>query len=165
MIACGPYRDDHPVAHALHRWKYGSDPEAGVVLLRHFAERLKGLPVHYDMVVPVPLHPWKLRSRGFNQAAELAHRLTRARPETGPFRRSILSRRRGAVQARLTRVRRIRNAESTFYVRREIPGAVVLLVDDVLTSGATANACARVLLRAGAASVDVAVLARAGRTR
>ncbi|NQW09781.1 MAG: ComF family protein [Alphaproteobacteria bacterium] len=116
-----------------------------------------------EVLVPVPLHRWRLWARRYNQAALLAHGVARA---TGlPVAdRCLLRVRRTPSQGRLTASQRARNVQGAFAVapdrRAEIAGRRVLLIDDVLTSGATATACARTLRRAGAVAVDVLTLAR-----
>jgi len=114
-----------------------------------------------DVMVPVPLHRWRLLRRTYNQSALLANAL---RKYTGkPVLADALVRLKPtASQGKLDRKARRRNVARAFTVRDPpaIAGRRVLLVDDVLTSGATADACARTLLTAGAAAVDVLVLAR-----
>lgn len=116
-----------------------------------------------EVIVPVPLHRWRLLARRYNQAAALAHALARAsgRPVSDC---ALLRARRTPSQGRMSRSQRARNVQGAFRIdagrRAEIAGRRVLLVDDVLTSGATAAACTRALLRAGAASVDLLTLAR-----
>jgi ComF family protein len=149
------------VAALLRRHKYGLDQSLG----RALAEYLDMAPAletgSYDVVIPVPLHRARLRWRGFNQAAllgvALARRLhcaldvatlTRVRP-TPP-------------QTARDRANRARNVRDAFAVRRpsRVAGRRVLLVDDVMTTGATADECARVLRAAGARRIDVLTLAR-----
>jgi ComF family protein len=115
-----------------------------------------------DAVVPVPLHPRRLRARGFNQSADLAeglglavlHALARTRwtePQTG-----------------LPAARRHRNVRGAFAVRRDagdLRGLCLVLVDDVSTTGATLEACARALTGAGAAEVRALTAARASTSR
>ncbi len=119
-----------------------------------------------DLVVPVPLHRWRLLARRFNQAAVLAGLVARrAGVPTAP---DLLRRtRRTPPQTRLSGPERRRNVRGAFQVRRArmplVAGRRILLVDDVLTTGATVSACARALRKAGAARVDVATLARAVR--
>ena len=126
---------------------------------RAAADLLPGL----DAVVPVPLHRWRLLHRRFNQAAEIARplarqaglaywpdALTRARPTQSQGGKSGSGRRRNVAGA-------FRVAPSW---RDRIEGRRLLLIDDVLTTGATVEGCARALKRAGAARVDVAVIAR-----
>ena len=112
-------------------------------------------------IVPVPLHPTRLRERGFNQAQILARKLgDRLRL---PVVAQLLQRRRPTLpQADLSRSERLRNMRGAFQILRRVPFKVpgtVLLVDDVYTTGATADACARVLRRAGATKVIVATVA------
>ena len=119
-----------------------------------------------DLVVPVPLHRWRLLARRFNQAAVLAG-LAAREAEAALVPDLLVRTRRTPPQTRLSGAERRRNVRGAFRVRRGrerlVTGRSVLLVDDVLTTGATANACARVLRKAGAARVDVATLARAVR--
>lgn len=159
-VACfgeGPVRD------LVHRLKYGDRVELarpmGLWMARAGAELLAGA----DIIVPVPLHPRRLFSRRFNQAGLLAASIAR----TSGIRNDphILKRVKATPpQVGMSRNQRADNAQGAFRVEAaqkvSISGKNVLLVDDVLTSGATANAAARILLRAGAARVDVLVFAR-----
>jgi len=116
-----------------------------------------------DAIAPVPLHPWRLLRRRYNQAAEIARPLARL---TGlPYLPDALIRRRAtATQGGRSGSGRKRNVAGAFEVPpgrgAQVAGKRVLLVDDVLTTGATAESCARALKSAGALRVDVAVVAR-----
>lgn len=116
-----------------------------------------------DWLVPVPLHYQRLASRGFNQSAWLAQAVSR---QTGTLALvDALSRKRNTEsQGGLTARQRRRNVAGAFEVRKarqgRIKGSTVTLVDDVLTTGATLAACTKALKRAGAARVNVLVLAR-----
>lgn len=114
-----------------------------------------------DVLVPVPLHPRRLRERGFNQAALLARELGRrtGRPSSD---RALVRRKDTSPQAGLSAAARRRNVRDAFAVRRrgQVTGLVVAVVDDVYTTGATAHACARALLDAGAAEVRLLSVAR-----
>src|SRR5262249_27630814 len=113
-----------------------------------------------DMLVPVPLAPGRLIARRFNQAAILAHEVgcrTGVRFAPLVLRRS----RRTPPQVGLSRQQRRENVAGAFTVTpgADLAGARIVLVDDVITTGATVGACARALRRAGAARVDVLALA------
>jgi ComF family protein len=116
-----------------------------------------------EVIVPVPLHPWRLLRRRYNQSALLAAALGRLCDK--PVQADALRRTRHTTpQAGLTREQRLRNVEDAFAItlRRQpaIAGRRVLLVDDVLTTGATLDACTQALKRAGAQEIYVLVLAR-----
>jgi ComF family protein len=146
----------------VHALKYG-DRHDGVVL---FGRWLHGaaLPLlpGVDLIVPVPLNRWRLWRRRFNQAALLGQALGRhAGLPVDPL--ALLRVKATPSQVGMTADQRRRNVQAAFKVparkKRLIEGRSILLVDDVITTGATANACARVLKRAGAARVDVVALA------
>ena len=114
-----------------------------------------------DVLAPVPLHPLRLWTRRYNQAAALAREIGRVADK--PVDLGLLSRVKPTrSQVGLSRAQRAENVQGAFRARlgAEIRGRRILIVDDVLTSGATLNAASRVLLRAGAAEVDVLVFAR-----
>lgn len=116
-----------------------------------------------DAIAPVPLHPMRLLHRRYNQAAEIARPLSAL---TGvPYLPDALVRRRATdTQGGKSGSGRKRNVAGAFEVpvsrRAQVEGRRILLIDDVLTTGATAEGCARAFKRAGAARVDVAVVAR-----
>ena len=151
------------VREAIHGFKFGGRRALAAPLgdlLAETARRdLAGMRV--DLLVPVPLHPRRERERGFNQAELLAGRLSRGFPAR--VARGVLVRRVAtAPQSELAADDRQANVRDAFEIRR--PDAVrsrhVLLVDDLLTTGATAGACADCLREAGAASVGVLTVAR-----
>jgi ComF family protein len=114
-----------------------------------------------DLIVPVPLHPKRLRWRGFNQSVLLARQVSSAcRAPMDPF---VLRRRREtAPQTQLTEEERRKNMRGAFSVHpdRHIEDLRILLIDDVYTSGATVDECSRALRRGGAKAVYVLTLAR-----
>jgi ComF family protein len=116
-----------------------------------------------DVIVPVPLHPSRLRQRRYNQAAELSRSI--ARKAKVDFKAMALQRKRSTrQQVGLTEKERDRNVSGAFIVperqKIEIQGRRVLLIDDVYTTGATAKAATRALKRGGASAIDVLVFAK-----
>ena len=113
------------------------------------------------VLVPVPLHPRKRRERGFNQS-ELIARSLRARTGCALAQGALVRRKDTTPQAALSAAERRRNVKGAFAVRRraQVAGRVVVLVDDVWTTGATALACARILREAGAVEVRLLSVAR-----
>ena len=151
------------VREAIHAFKFGG--RGG--LANPLGDLLAGLGLSAlpgaapDVLVPVPLHPRRARERGYNQALLLARRLERA--WRVPVVADTLVRAVPTLpQADLDAAARRRNVRDAFAVRRpeRITGRHVVLVDDVLTTGATAGECARTLYRAGAAAVGVLTVAR-----
>jgi ComF family protein len=156
-----PYLDD--VRLSLHALKFGGRRRIGSVLGQRAGRSwvARGDLGGASAVVPVPLSPRRLRERGFNQAELIARAVAR---EAGlPLRRRILRKtRERPPQAGLSAAARRKNARSAYRARlpRSLRGKTLLLVDDVLTTGATAESAARALLAAGAGAVDVLTLAR-----
>jgi len=157
VVARGPVRE------IIHRYKYQRalwfEPFLAGLLLRQTVPALQGQ--HWDLIVPVPLHPLKLREREFNQAERLAVHLGRA--ANIPVNKKLLRRVRFTnTQTRLTRPERAANMRGAFAVRggARLDRERVILVDDVFTTGATTSACAQTLLAAGADEVCVWTVAR-----
>lgn len=164
--ARAPYLYDGAARQTVLALKAGREPYArpmAAAMLRAGGE----LVTPGMLIVPVPLHRWRLFRRGFNQAGALAAAIAR---ETGAaLLPDTLRRVKPTRPTRgMSRAQRRRNVQGAFHVppaaRTQLKGAHVLLVDDVMTSGATASACARMLRRSGAASVTVLVYARVART-
>ncbi|KPJ77184.1 MAG: hypothetical protein AMJ54_09150 [Deltaproteobacteria bacterium SG8_13] len=116
-----------------------------------------------DLILPVPLHPKRFRQRGFNQACLLMANWNRLDARLAATPRLLVRTRATAPQTGLGKAERRRNIRRAFDVKRpeSVRSRRILLVDDVYTTGATVNECARVLMHCGARRVDVLTLARA----
>ena len=143
--------------------KHADRTDLAGLFARWIARAAADILPELDAVVPVPLHRWRLLGRRFNQAAEIARPL--ARETRLAYWPDALARSRPTQsQGGKSGSGRRRNVAGAFVVapawRARIAGRRLLLIDDVLTTGATVEGCARVLKGAGAARVDVAVIAR-----
>lgn len=152
--AIGDY--DGPLRAILHALKYDGRRSLATPLGRLMTESGANILAGADVVVPVPLHRSRKRARGFNQAAEIARHLPLPVADALKRTRATVS------QTDLPADARHANVRNAFAVRRRINviGRVVVLVDDVSTTGATLDACARVLLDAGAREVRALTAAR-----
>src|ERR1051326_8427323 len=147
----------------VHRYKYQRalwfEPFLADLLVRAASPALAR--DRWDMIVPVPLHPLKKREREFNQAERLPPRLGEATgiPVVARVLRRVESNR---TQTLLTRAQRAANVRHAFAVRAgcQLDGGRIIVVDDVLTTGATTSACARAMRQAGAREVQVWTVAR-----
>jgi len=151
------------VLEAIHRYKYHRALWFEPFLAGLLVQAVLGNepPENRELIVPVPLHPLKRREREFNQAERLAVRLGAA--SRTPVNIKLLRRiEYTRTQTLLSRQQRAANVRNAFTVRGPVnlDGARVILVDDVLTTGATTSACARALKKAGAAEVRVWTVAR-----
>jgi len=158
-----PWRSRGPVRQCMHRFKYG-----GATFLRgqlvDWMEQGMADPrleeFSADCLVPVPLHPRRFRERGYNQSRLLAEELGNRR---GLRVDDLLKRiRYTSTQKALDREERMENLAGAFRLRNghDVTGKRLLLIDDVLTTGSTLDACAGVLLEAGAAQVAALTVAR-----
>lgn len=145
----------------IRRHKYGLDQSLAKALAEFLGPDLPYTCADCDLVIPIPLHRRRLWWRGFNQAALLAAAVSR-RIGTPLDIASLARSRATAPQTYQKHDARRSNVRRAFVVKRpeRVTGRRVLLVDDVMTTGATADECARVLLAAGARRVDVLTLAR-----
>jgi ComF family protein len=146
----------------IHLFKFdGVQPLASP--LGAFLKRILPREQRFDAIVPMPLH-WRRRwQRGFNQSELLAREI--ARDWKIPVKKAVYRKRATVPQAGLTSAQRRKNVQGAFETNKKmrLDGLHVMLVDDVLTTGATASACARALKRTGAARVSLITLARRDR--
>ncbi len=148
--------------------KHGDRTDAAPALGAWMAASGRALLAEADVVAPVPLHRLRLLARRYNQSALLAHAIAR-RANVPCVPDLVVRRKRTPSQGGLSASARVRNVRGAFAVAPRHAGLVagrrVVLVDDVLTTGATAESCARTLRAAGASAVDVLTLARVVRPR
>lgn len=154
--AIGEY--DGALRRIVHALKYDGRRSLARTLAGLMRDRAPNLLLGVDALVPVPLHPARRRARGFNQAADLAHHLGGS-----VFPNALRRVRATAAQASLPAAQRHRNVRGAFEATgaaTRLRGRVVLLVDDVSTTGATLEACARALKQAGVTEVRALTAAR-----
>ena len=149
------------IRQVIHAFKYEGKTRLAKTLVALMEEGPLPLNVsRYDRLVPVPLHRNRLRKRGYNQALLLARELNRR--SRVPIDLRLLRRTKDSPpQIELTGSRREENVKGAFSLEGEPRGNTFLLIDDVFTTGATANECARVLIKGSAKRVDILTIARA----
>lgn len=158
------FLDSSRVQRIIYQLKYRNRPEIGSFLGEKYGILLREIPPfnEADVIVPVPLHPIKLRKRGYNQSAFFARGLSHSMQK--PLAERCLIRHRATPsQTTKNRYQRHENMEAAFRLNEAEAsvGKHVLLVDDVLTTGATLEACSSVLLAGGAIKVNAVTIARA----
>lgn len=170
---CGRCQQDPPAYTAVHApfhyltpvdrlivgAKYAGRLDWAALLGRQLLRHVEARQLSFDVIVPVPLHRSRLRERGYNQSLELARPMMRR--FRIPLVHAIRRVRATPAQTSLSGEERIKNVRGAFAVQREVNGLSIAVVDDVVTSGATADAVARCLLRAGAKRVEILAVARA----
>jgi ComF family protein len=148
----------------LHLLKYKNKPELGEELGRLYGLSLleKGFAGFWDVLVAVPLHPLKKQRRGYNQSECFARGLSKVLGI--PYRELLVRRKFTATQTNKSRLERLENVDDVFALNdgQVTQGLRILLVDDILTTGATLRSCAQTLLQGGAKHVDLATIAAGG---
>ncbi|WP_298312514.1 ComF family protein [Propionivibrio sp.] len=152
------YHYDFPVDKLIQSFKYGHRLALGAYFGRQLAALSRNIAA--DVIIPLPLHPQRLRERGFNQALELA-RPVGAALGLPIDTTSCIRTRNTPAQAHLDWRERVKNIRGAFHCSTDCTGKRVILVDDVMTSGASLDECARTLKLHGAAEITLLVVARA----
>ena len=167
---CGACLDNKPPFDKIHYFGIYEGPlKESIHLLKFQGVRRLSIPLaglisslitdKYAAIIPVPLHTSKLREREFNQTALLGRHLSKAL-STPLFLNALSKNRETKLQTDVSGKERRDNLSGAFSASKEISGASILLVDDVITTGATVAECSKVLKKAGALKIDVAALAR-----
>lgn len=158
------FRKEGIVQHLLHQLKYNNQPEVGIKLGKAYGHELvsAGFKNEFDIIVPVPLHPSRKQKRGYNQSAKFAEGLSALFGI--PWDDSISVRKIStATQTKKSKLARWENVESVFDLpeSEKIEGKRILLVDDVITTGATIEACGQHLVSKGCRELSIACMAEA----
>lgn len=152
------YKYDGPIKSIITGYKYGGRKWLSGFIGGEMGKKLASLPARIDCICNVPLHEKRRKTRGFDQSEEIARRISE---ETGiPYIAALRRTRNTKTQTKLNEAQRRENIKGAFESAERVSGNV-LLVDDVLTTGATALECAGVLKEAGAENVYVMTFARA----
>jgi ComF family protein len=149
----------------LHKLKYKNKPQLALELGARYGSLLieSSIPIEWTLIVPVPLHPLKLKRRGYNQSEQFGRGLSSILGI--PLQNALDRKKFTETQTNKSRLERMSNVEEVFQLNPviSVSGQKVMLVDDVLTTGATMCACANVLLANKAKTVDLVTLAAGGK--
>jgi ComF family protein len=158
------FRKSGKVQRLLHSLKYHNHPEIGITLGEVYGHELReaNYSQKFDIILPVPLHTSRHRKRGYNQSEEFAKGLSQSMnlPTSGEVLERVVK---TETQTRKTRLKRWENVSEVFRVKRPdlVSKRRILLVDDVITTGSTIEACANALLNEGCSALSVASIAYA----
>ncbi len=158
------FRKTGVVQHLLHQLKYNNHPEVGVRLGKLYGKDLMdaGFDTRLDLIIPIPLHHSRKRRRGYNQSAKFAEGLSDLLQV--PWGENIVERKiKTSTQTRKTKIERWENVKDVFQIKQpdKIIDKRILLVDDVITTGATLEACGHQLLDHGCSELSIACIAEA----
>jgi len=154
------FKKDGIVQRLLHQLKYNNHPEVGLSLGRIFGHELKnsGFVAEFDLIVPVPLHESRRRKRGYNQSSKFAEGLSYSL--NVPWSETVSIRKgKTQTQTRKSKMERWENVKDVFSISGSLTGRKILLVDDVITTGATVEACGKHIVEGGCAELSVACIA------
>jgi len=158
------FRKGGKVQHLLHALKYSNHPEIGETLGEVYGAELNqaNYSDKFNIIIPVPLHSSRKRKRGYNQSEEFAKGLSKSLniPFSGDALERVMQ---TETQTRKTKLKRWQNVREVFQVKQpyQINNQHVLLVDDVITTGSTIEACAQALIDNGCSSISIASIAYA----
>lgn len=148
---------DFPIDAMMQSYKYGNKLNLANIFGQMLGKRVDLTNV--DLIIPMPMHPTRLKERGFNQALEIAKIITKNHPEKLDF--TTLQRQKYTPpQASLPLKERVKNIKGAFKVTNHLTGKRIAIIDDVMTTGASLNELAKTLKLAGAAQVECWVIAR-----
>ncbi|MDI1310341.1 MAG: ComF family protein [Methylotenera sp.] len=148
---------DFPLDVMMQRYKYGSMLNLGHIFGKMLSNKTNLADI--DLVIAMPMHPARLKERGFNQALEIAKIITKNNPEKLDY-QSVQRQKLTPPQASLPLKERVRNIKGAFKVDKQLNGKRIALVDDVMTTGASLNELAKTLKQAGAIHIECWVIAR-----
>ncbi len=151
---------DFPINTMMHKYKYGSQIQLGQIFGQLLAQKVDSTAI--DIITPMPMHPARLKERGFNQALEIAKSLTQSQPFQSHLLnyQDIIRIKNTLPQASLPLKTRAKNIRHAFQVNLNLTGLRIAIVDDVMTTGASLNELAKTLKKLGAAHVECWVVAR-----
>lgn len=158
------FRKTGIVQHLLHQLKYNNHPEIGVRLGLLYGKELvdSGYYTKFDLIIPVPLHRSRQRKRGYNQSSKFAEGLSKSMQI--PWDENIVERKiKTTTQTRKTKIERWENVKDVFWIKHpeKVIDKRILLIDDVITTGATLEACGHLILNSGCSELSIACLAEA----
>jgi len=146
----------------LHKLKYESKPDIGELIGFWLGNDIKIVNQvdRFDLIIPVPLHLKKIKKRGYNQSDSIAKGLSKSTGINWSA-RILLRNTNNSTQTNKSRIERIENVSGIFCIKNNsrVEARKILLVDDVITTGATMNACAELLLKEGASKISIATIA------
>ncbi|MBR7090858.1 MAG: ComF family protein [Clostridia bacterium] len=154
------YVFDNSVRHLIHQLKFGNKPYIARAFAPMMRDKLQQLNWEYDVIIPVPLYPKHKKERGYNQSEKLAKELVKLIDKPIDT-TSLIKVKDTSKQLGLGYADRLSNLDGAFKVvdKANIKGKSILLIDDVMTTGATANACSEVLRNAKASEIKVLTVA------
>lgn len=158
-----PLRYEYPLRELMHQFKYHQSPGIASVLSEYILDKVSFQKNDYDLILAVPLHPLRLKQRGFNQSILIASYI--AKKMKFPFKRNLVKKTRNTQpQSTISNLKdRKNNLRNAFEVSNHLHEKSVLLIDDVVTTGSTVNTICALLKQKGAKHVDVIACCRAGK--